>query len=256
MVIIFLVATCELTYVWLICYLKVYPVSNKPSFNPNIEDIEVGDKVLAKNKNNPDGELAYKEVTALYRNQRDDIIKLHVGEQVIETTDNHPFWVEGKGWVYADELQVEDKLQKADGSTLRINKVEFEKLDEPITVYNFTVADYHTYYVTDIGIWVHNTNCFNGSGSDLAKLARNSKKNDGLQGMTAPALKVNEAAIEFVGKGAKIQKIDGGMLYTSKDGLSSVRTGQKYGKNVYEANFETFDIKGRRLTNFHVEISK
>lgn len=33
-----------------------------------IEEIEVGDKVLAKDENNPDGELAYKEVTALYRN--------------------------------------------------------------------------------------------------------------------------------------------------------------------------------------------
>ncbi|CAH1217420.1 hypothetical protein PAECIP111893_04275 [Paenibacillus plantiphilus] len=125
----------------------------------NIEDIEVGDKVLAKDENNPDGELAYKEVTALYRNQRDDIIKLHVGEQVIETTENHPFWVEGKGWVFADELQVGDKLQKADGSNLTIDKVEFVKLDEPVMVYNFTVADYHTYYVTDIGIWVHNTQC-------------------------------------------------------------------------------------------------
>ncbi|KOP68476.1 hypothetical protein AMS62_26965 [Bacillus sp. FJAT-18019] len=125
----------------------------------NIEDIEVGDKVLAKDENNPDGELAYMEVTALYRNQRDDIIKLHVREQVIETTDNHPFWVEGKGWVFADDLQVGDKLQKADGRNLTIDKVEFVKLDKPVTVYNFTVADYHTYYVTDIGIWVHNTNC-------------------------------------------------------------------------------------------------
>ncbi|MGZ0052668.1 polymorphic toxin-type HINT domain-containing protein [Brevibacillus gelatini] len=125
----------------------------------NIEDIEVGDRVLAKTENNPDGELAYKEVTALYRNQRDDIIKLHVGEQVIETTDNHPFWVEGRGWVFADELQVGDKLQKADGSNLTIDEVEFVKLDEPVTVYNFTVADYHTYYVTNIGIWVHNTEC-------------------------------------------------------------------------------------------------
>ncbi|MNW41259.1 tRNA3(Ser)-specific nuclease WapA precursor [compost metagenome] len=127
----------------------------------NIEDIEVGDKVLAKDENNPNGELAYKEVTALYRNQRDDIIKLHVGERIIETTDNHPFWVEGKGWVFADELQVGDKLEKADGSNLTIDKVEFVKLDEPVTVYNFTVADFHTYYVTDIGIWVHNTKCYN-----------------------------------------------------------------------------------------------
>ena len=131
----------------------------------NIEDIEVGDKVLAKDENNPDGELAYKEVTALYRNQRDDIIKLHVGERIIETTDNHPFWVEGKGWVFADELQVGDKLQKADGSNLTIDKVEFVKLDEPVTVYNFTVEDYHTYYMTDIGIWVHNTNCMDSKSA-------------------------------------------------------------------------------------------
>jgi hypothetical protein len=34
----------------------------------------------------------------------------------------------------------------------------FIKQDEPVTVYNFAVADYHTYYVTDLGIWVHNTN--------------------------------------------------------------------------------------------------
>ncbi|WP_289356241.1 polymorphic toxin-type HINT domain-containing protein [Paenibacillus sp. S-12] len=127
----------------------------------NIEDIEVGDRVLAKDENNPDGELAYKEVTGLYRNQRDDIIKLHVGEQLIETTDNHPFWVEGKGWVFADELQVGDKLQKADGSNLTIDNVESVKLDESVTVYNFTVADFHTYYVTNLGVWVHNTNCFN-----------------------------------------------------------------------------------------------
>lgn len=144
----------------------------------NIEDIEVGDMVLAKDQNDPDGELAYKEVKNLYRNKRDDIIKLYVGEQAIETTDNHPFWVVGKGWVFADELQVGDSLQKADGSNLTIDKVEFVKLDEPVTVYNFTVADFHTYYVTGLGIWVHNTKCgytsikgnnFNKSYDNLSK---------------------------------------------------------------------------------------
>ena len=61
---------------------------------------------------------------------------------LIETTDNHPFWVEGRGWVFADELKAGDKLQKADGSHLTIDKVEFVLLDEPVMVYNFTVADY------------------------------------------------------------------------------------------------------------------
>jgi len=72
--------------------------------------------------------LAYKEVTGLYRNQRDDIIKLYAGAQIIETTDNHPFWVEGKGWVFADELQVGDKLQKADGSNLIIIRLSLLSL--------------------------------------------------------------------------------------------------------------------------------
>ncbi|WP_200297100.1 polymorphic toxin-type HINT domain-containing protein, partial [Rhodospirillum rubrum] len=42
---------------------------------------------------------------------------------------------------------------------MTIDKIEFIKLDEPVMVYNFTVADYHTYYVTDLGIRVHNTKC-------------------------------------------------------------------------------------------------
>lgn len=81
--------------------------------------------------------------------------------------------MEDKGWVFADELQKGDKLQKADGSNLTIDKVEFVKLEKPVTVYNFTVADYHTYYVTDIGIWVHNTEC------DLSKWNKGSFDNAG-----------------------------------------------------------------------------
>ncbi|RAW11548.1 polymorphic toxin-type HINT domain-containing protein [Paenibacillus taichungensis] len=45
-----------------------------------------------------------------------------------------------------------DKLQKADGSNLTIDYVETVKLDKPVTVYNFTVADFHTYYVTDLDL--------------------------------------------------------------------------------------------------------
>ena len=226
----------------------------------NIEDIEVGDKVLAKSEYNSNGELAYKEVTALYRNKRDDIIKLHVGEQLIETTNNHPFWVEGRGWVFADELQVGDKLQKADGSNLIIDHVETVKLDKPVTVYNFTVADFHTYYVTDLGIWVHNTNCFSGSGADLAKLANNSKANDGLSG-TASLGTVYEGAKVFVGSNYTTLNKNGYTWYYSQNGTKRVRVMNKQGKNgILEANFETFNEGfkwnqvGNRLTNYHVQV--
>ena len=70
----------------------------------NIEDIKVGDRVLSKDEIT--GEQAYKEVTVLHRNEKDTTYRLSAGYQIIETTDNHPFWAEGKGWVLAVDLKV------------------------------------------------------------------------------------------------------------------------------------------------------
>jgi hypothetical protein len=199
----------------------------------NIEDIEVGDRVLAKDENNPDGELAYKEV----------------GEQIIETTDNHPFWVQGKGWLFADELQVGDKLQKADGSNLTIDKVEFVKLDEPVTVYNFTVADYHTYYVTDLGIWVHNTEC-DLSPKTLATMGRTNTGNAGLEGGYISKSTAQLTAVEFVGKGySKGTASNGYTTYVSSDGRYVARYGYKKDGSL-ELNLEDTQTGG----NFHIKV--
>ncbi|GKS09278.1 hypothetical protein YDYSY3_02780 [Paenibacillus chitinolyticus] len=123
----------------------------------NIEDIEVGDRVLAKNEET--GEQAYKEVVQLHRNEKDTTYKLSVGNQIIETTDNHPFWVEDKGWVLAVDLQVGDELLQSNGNHLKIDSIEIVHHDEKVKVYNFTVADFHTYFVSSLGIWVHNIDC-------------------------------------------------------------------------------------------------
>ena len=37
-----------------------------------------------------------------------------------------------------------------------VEQVQHEILEAPIFVYNFQVEDYHTYYVTDSGVLVHN----------------------------------------------------------------------------------------------------
>ncbi|WDM24342.1 Hint domain-containing protein [Paenibacillus polymyxa] len=135
----------------------------------NIEDIEVGDMVLSKDEDT--GEIDYKEVTHLYRNNKEFIYKLTVGDEVIETTDNHPFWVEGKGWVLAADLKVGNKLQQSNGNTLTVDKINIVRHDEKVKVYNFTVDDFHTYFVSDLGIWVHNINCnpFDLTNSNLSK---------------------------------------------------------------------------------------
>ena len=125
----------------------------------NIEDIDVGDKVLSKDEET--GEVAYKEVTATFNHETDEIYQIHVGDQVIESTYNHPFWVEGKGWTYVKDLKVGDLLVQSDGNTLKIDSIEIVK--KYVTVYNMTVDEFHTYFVSDLGIWVHNTGANPGS---------------------------------------------------------------------------------------------
>ena len=51
----------------------------------------------------------------------------------------------------------------ADGEVLTVARVEFEILEEPVKVYNFEVADWHTYYVSEEEVLVHNT-CTAGQG--------------------------------------------------------------------------------------------
>ncbi|MFD1885874.1 S8 family serine peptidase [Paenibacillus wenxiniae] len=122
-----------------------------------IEAIQIGDRVLSKNAET--GQLDYKAVTALYRNEKDTTYKLHVGQQIVETTDNHPFWVEGKGWITAIDLKVGDQLKQSNGNILAIEQIEIVHHEHKVKVYNFTVADDHTYFVSDLGIWVHNIDC-------------------------------------------------------------------------------------------------
>ena len=120
----------------------------------NIEDIQVGDRVLSQN--DVTGEEGYKTVTATFDHLAEEIYTIHVGGQEIQSTYNHPFWVEGKGWTYVKDLKVGDELTQADGTKLAIEQIELESLSA--RVYNMTVDEFHTYFVSDLGIWVHNTN--------------------------------------------------------------------------------------------------
>jgi hypothetical protein len=112
---------------------------------------------MVLSKNEETGEVAYKEVTATFNHETDEIYQIHVGDQVIESTYNHPFWVEGKGWTYVKDLKVGDLLVQSDGNTLKVDSIELEH--KQVTVYNMTVDEFHTYFVSNLGIWVHNTNC-------------------------------------------------------------------------------------------------
>ncbi|MFJ8086983.1 polymorphic toxin-type HINT domain-containing protein [Lysinibacillus sp. NPDC095746] len=69
-----------------------------------IEDIEVGNMVLAKDDET--GEMAYKEVEWLFQRDVEETYNITVGSEVITTTDEHPFWIVGTGWVETKNLVV------------------------------------------------------------------------------------------------------------------------------------------------------
>ena len=120
----------------------------------NIEDIKVGDKVYAFNADTK--ELGLKEVKTLYIHYSDQLVKVKINGETIEATSNHPFYVVGEGFKPAGELKQSDRVHLLDGSITVVESVEPVDCDEAVKVYNFEVADYHTYFVGDTGVLVHN----------------------------------------------------------------------------------------------------
>jgi hypothetical protein len=121
-----------------------------------IEDIQVGDLVLADDPNTV-GEIEYKEVLNTFIRQTDKLVDLYIDGEVISTTGEHPFWTPDKGWVEAKDLVVGSLVQTSDGRVVDVDGVE-SRVGE-FTVYNFSVEGFHSYFVSELGVLVHNANC-------------------------------------------------------------------------------------------------
>ena len=164
----------------------------------NIEDIQVGDLVYSYNTLTGETELA--EVTATFALRSDHINYLTIidevgNEQVIETTDAHPFWVvtdtpdleraarsvvDENGvilyheniepglngfWVEAKDLRVGDVFLGANGELSTLTNIVRVEQSGGIAVFNFTVDGNHNYFILakeyDLGqtcVLVHNSN--------------------------------------------------------------------------------------------------
>lgn len=99
---------------------------------------------------------ALKEVTKVYVHEVDEILHLHTSCDNIDIIANQLFYVLGKGWVAAGDLNEEDEVYLIDGLTAFVTGAEIEKLVESIKVYNFEIADFNTYLVGDNTVLVHN----------------------------------------------------------------------------------------------------
>ena len=119
-----------------------------------IESIRTGDLVWAWDEES--GDVALKKVVETYINKTDELIHVFVNGEKIVTTPTHPFYSPIKGWTDAVHLRAGDILQLVNGEYVVVEKIQHEILETPVTVYNFQVEDYHTYYVAN-GVLVHNS---------------------------------------------------------------------------------------------------
>lgn len=122
-----------------------------------IEDVKVGDQVAARDEKT--GQLSWKPVTKLFQNQNKRILKLTVStpgglQETYGVTLEHPFWVTGEGWVAAEDIKPGDQIGSIDRKKITVHSLQLA--NERQNTYNFEVADYHTYFVGELGSWVHN----------------------------------------------------------------------------------------------------
>jgi RHS repeat-associated protein len=145
----------EMRNIWrsFACFTEETLVYTKKGYRP-IKDIKVADEVYSENAET--GEQGFKRVKRVFARETTVLIHVFLGDIEIKTTPEHPFYVPVKGWVTAEELYVGEHVKLSSKEPREITFIQREFLTEPITVYNFEVEGWHTYFVSKNAVLVHN----------------------------------------------------------------------------------------------------
>lgn len=121
-----------------------------------VESILSGDFVLSQDVET--GELAYKVVLGIQNPQKLDVSKISLGDTEIHMTPGHIIWTAGLGWKKVSTLEPGFLLHGID----QLGKVETINEAYAIDSYDLIVDDFHTLFVGNQGVLVHD-------GSQLRK---------------------------------------------------------------------------------------
>ncbi|MFJ9079450.1 polymorphic toxin-type HINT domain-containing protein [Streptomyces sp. NPDC102278] len=143
------------------CFLAGTKVLMADESTKNIEDIEVGDTVLAADP--ATGETSPQRVTRLIETEDDKhfnelSIATPSGIEKLTATHEHPFWSPSKNdWVNASQLTPGTTLRTDTGETVVVTTNR--AYTQHAKTYNLTVAVLHTYYVLagETPVLVHNS---------------------------------------------------------------------------------------------------
>ncbi|AZQ32159.1 sugar-binding protein [Streptomyces cyaneochromogenes] len=160
------------------CFLAGTDVLMADGSTKNIEDIELGDKVVATDPQT--GKTSEREVTATVVTENDKrftelTIATENGEENLTATDGHPFWsVSEHSWIRAGDLKPGMTLRTDEGPTVEVQATRH--YTDHVRTYNLTIEGVHTYYVLvgDTPVLVHNTEC--PTGDESASSSSSKKK--------------------------------------------------------------------------------
>jgi hypothetical protein len=149
----------------------------------NVEDVQENDYIASRDQNNPDAPLVLSRVERVFKRLADHLRILAIRdmagrEQVLRTTDEHPFHSDRIGWAFAKALQVGDFVVGPCGISGTLIATHREEHPEGVWVYNLRIEGTHTYFVRAKDsnaepVWVHNANydSFNTlEGDELASI--------------------------------------------------------------------------------------
>jgi len=141
------------------------PVATSNGEKP-IGEIQVGEQVLAYNE--ASGTNGNYTVQAVLINNDPAEVFLTIDGERIETTPEHPWYTEDKGWINAGDLRIGEHIRKANGESGEVQSLEFVR--KPKVMYNLTVDQAHTFFVGEQRWLVHN------AGSCTSRLTNVVKK--------------------------------------------------------------------------------
>jgi len=119
-----------------------------------IASIKVGDYVLSYNQGTKT--IAFYPVQAVLVHTDKTLTEVIINGERIETTPEHPFFTEEKGWLPAGELRIGMHVREADG---KYGLVWFTwSISQTQAMYNLTVTTAHTFFVGK-GEWLVHNDC-------------------------------------------------------------------------------------------------
>ena len=170
------------------CFVAGTPISTKFGSVP-VEKIKIGDLVWSTNPET--GKTELKAVVNTFVNETTHVTHITVNGETITSTQTHPYYVADRGWILAGNLRAGDILVTLNGEYVVLEQVQHEILEAPVATYNFEVEGFHTYYVGENDILVHNK-CFRGRLQDLTQMT-----DEAIDGMDAHHVFPQKFSAEF-----------------------------------------------------------